>query len=159
LVGLVLGTILPVFATSVLAQTSPAAPVLEFEQEGHDIKGFVLYATRREDGVERRIDLGLPSKSAEGRFRVPLPPLEKGTWRIELATYNDAGEGPRAKAAPPEVRIDSAAPTVLSTVKSSPHAGGSPKPSPGAKAPSPAPKKKAGVIRKLWTVIVGDDEP
>jgi hypothetical protein len=91
-VGLSLATILPFLATFLVAQTSPASPALEFEQEGHDIRGFVSNATRREDGVERRSSLALPSKSATGRFRLPLPPLEKGSWWIELTAYNDAGE-------------------------------------------------------------------
>jgi hypothetical protein len=156
--GFVLGALLPLLATSVLAQSPPTPPVLEFEHEGTGVKGFVLYATRREDGVERRIDVGLPSKSATGRFRLPLPPLEKGTWRIELAAYNNAGESPRAKADPPEVRIDSAAPNVQPVMKSQPAAKGSPKPSPAAQKATP-PKKKKGVMGKLWTFIVGDDKP
>jgi hypothetical protein len=167
--------VLSFLATSVSAQSLPPSPVLEFDQEGRGVKGYILYATRREDGVERRIDVGLPSKPATGRFRVPLPPLEKGTWRIELAAYNDAGESPRAQADPPEVRIDGAAskpqPATKSqpATESQPAAKGSPKPSPAAqKAPPPqkkaqkAPppqKKKKGAMGKLWTFIVGDDEP
>jgi hypothetical protein len=161
-------TILPVFGPCLLAQTSPTSAALEFDQGGHDVKGFVLYATRREDGVERRIDLGLPSR-AHGRFRVPLPPLEAGTWRIELTAYNGAGESPRAKANPPELHIDAATPKTPPVAKSAPVASGSGKSSPGAKSPpaaakppkpSPPPKnKKAGVMRKLWIVLVGADEP
>jgi hypothetical protein len=55
-------------ATSLPAQTSPTSSIVEFEQVGQNIKGFVLYATRREDGLERRIDIGLPSKSVAGRL-------------------------------------------------------------------------------------------
>jgi hypothetical protein len=132
---------------------------MEFEQVGHDIKGFVLYATRREDGAERRIDVGLPSKSATGRFRVPLPRLEKGTWRIELAAYNDAGESPRAMADPPEVRVDPEAPKPQPATKSQPAAKGSPERSPAAQKAPPPQKKKKGAMGKLWTFIVGDDEP
>jgi hypothetical protein len=156
-VGLALTAVLPFLTTPVLAQSTPPSHALEFDQEGRDVKGYVLYATRREDGVERRIDVGLPSKSVAGRFRVPLPPLEKGTWRIELAAYNNAGESPRAMADPPEVRIDSAVNAQPAT-KSQAAAKGSPKPSPAAQKATP-PKKKKGVMGKLWTFIVGDDEP
>ena len=156
-VGLALTAVLPFLATSVPAQSTPPSQALEFDHEGRDVKGYVLYATRREDGVERRIDIGLPSKSDTGRFRVPLPPLEKGTWRIELAAYNDAGESPRAKTDPPEVRIDSTTPKAQPAIKSQPAAKGSPKPSPAAQKATP-PKKK-GVMGKLWTFIVGDDGP
>jgi hypothetical protein len=155
-VGLALTAVLPFLATSAPAQSTPPSQALEFDHEGRDVKGYVLYATRREDGVERRIDVGLPSKSDTGRFRVPLPPLEKGTWRIELAAYNDAGESPRAKTDPPEVRIDST-PKAQPAIKSQPAAKGSPKPSPAAQKATP-PKKK-GVMGKLWTFIVGDDGP
>jgi hypothetical protein len=159
LVGRALVVFLSFLAMSVLAQRSPTTPILEFEHEGTGVKGFVLYVTRREDGVERRIDVGLPSKSATRRFRVPLPPLEKGTWRIELAAYNDAGESPRAKADPPEVRIDPAASKLQPATKSQPAAKGSPKPSPAAQKAPPPQKKKKGAMGKLWTFIVGDDEP
>ena len=155
-VALVLTAGLPFLDTSVLAQSTPPSQALEFDHEGRDVKGYVLYATRREDGVERRIDVGLPSKSDTGRFRVPLPPLEKGTWRIELAAYNDAGESPRAKTDPPEVRIDSTTPKAQPAMKSQPAAKGSPKPSAAQKA---TPPKKKGVMGKLWTFIVGDDGP
>jgi hypothetical protein len=158
-VGFTLAVVLFFLATSALAQSLPPSPVLEFDQEGRGVKGYILYATRREDGVERRIDVGLPSKSATGRFRVPLPPLEKGTWRIELAAYNDAGESPRAKADPPEVRVVPEAPKPQPATKSPPAAKGSPKPSPAAQKAPPPQKKKKGAMGKLWTFIVGDDEP
>jgi hypothetical protein len=158
-VGLALTAVLPFLTTPVLAQSTPPSHALEFDQEGRDVKGYVLYATRREDGVERRVDVGLPSRSDTGRFRVPLPPLEKGTWRIELAAYNNAGESPRAKADPPEVRIDSAAANAQPAIKSQPAAKGSSKPSPAAQKAMPPKKKKKGVMGKLWTFIVGDDEP
>jgi hypothetical protein len=157
-VGRALVLVLPFLATSVLAQSSPTTPILEFEHEGSGLKGFVLYATRREDGVERRIDVGLPNKSATGHFQLSLPALEKGTWRIELTAYNDAGESPRAKADPPEVRIDGAAPNQQPAVKSPPAVKGSPKAPPATQKP-PSPPKKKGTMRKLWTFIVGDDEP
>jgi hypothetical protein len=154
-VGLSLATILPFLATFLVAQTSPASPALEFEQEGHDIRGFVSNATRREDGVERRSSLALPSKSATGRFRLPLPPLEKGSWWIELTAYNDAGES-QGRSSRSSHRWRPAGFAARS--KSPPAAKGSPKAPPATQKP-PVPPKKKGTMGKLWTFIVGDDEP
>jgi hypothetical protein len=55
-------------AMSLLAQTSPTSSLVEFEQVGQNIKGFVRDGSRREDGIERRIDIGLPGKSVAGRL-------------------------------------------------------------------------------------------
>jgi hypothetical protein len=153
--GALIVVALLLLATPVVAQNLPTSPILEFDQAGPDVKGYVLYVTRREDGVSRRIEVGLPSKSPSGRLQVPLPPLEKGTWRVELAAYNDAGESPRAKAEPPEIRVDPASPQKPPAAK-----GESKRPPEPAKKPAP-PKdpKKTGAMGKLWRFIVGSDEP
>jgi hypothetical protein len=142
--------------------TTPA--VIEFDHDGRDVKGFVLYATRKEDGVQKRIDVGMPAKAKSGRLQITLPALPKGTWRLELAAYNSAGESARAMADPFEVRLEDEAPRPASTVKSPPQPKAAPKSPPGAsppppqKPPPPAPKKKGG-LGKLWRFIVGDDGP
>jgi hypothetical protein len=151
-VGLALAVALSLCDANLLAQTSPASQILEFEHDGRDVKGFVVYATRREDGTERRIDVGLPPRSGSGRFRLSVPALARGTWRVELAAYNDAGEGPRAPADPSELKIESP-----------PSMG----PAPPGKPPKAEPEntrpakeqKKGGALRKLWRIIVGDDGP
>jgi hypothetical protein len=152
--SLVAVSILTLLVSPARAQ-SPALPaVLEFEHDGRDVKGFVLYATRREDGSTRRIDLGMPAKTKSGRWQLSVPMLEKGMWRLELAAYNGDGESARAKADPPEVRSDPPAPT------SSPVAKPASRPSaPPQNAPSTPPKTKKGPFRKLWRVIVGADGP
>ena len=147
------------------AQSLAVPAVVEFEHDGRGVNGFVLYATRREDGAQRRFDLGMASKTKSGRLQLALPLLEPGTWRLELAAYNTAGESPRANADPSEVRI---APTVRkpppavqppATAKD-PTTPGVRKPStPPPPKPPPPPKKKKGAMGKLWSLIVGEDDP
>jgi hypothetical protein len=155
--------LLPLFAGAARAQSLALPAVIEFDHDGVGVTGFVLYATRREDGAQRRIDVRMPAKTKAGRWQVTLPTLEKGTWRLELAAYNGAGESPRAKADPPEVRIDPkispkppAPPAVKAATKPPPAAQ---KPTPPPQKTPPPPKKKKGAMGKLWSLIVGDDEP
>jgi len=150
----------------VQAQSLALPAIIEFDHDGRDVKGFVLYATRKEDGVQKRIDVGMPTKAKSGRMQITLPALPKGTWRLELAAYNAAGESPRANADPSEVRLDDAPSKLPPNAKASPEPKAAPKSPPGAhppapqqKKPPPSPKKKAGALGKLWRVIVGDDGP
>jgi hypothetical protein len=145
------------------AQTISLPAIVEFDHDGHGVKGFVLYATRREDGAERRFDLGMPSKARSGRFQIAVPTLEEGTWRFELAAYNGDGESPRAKANPGEVRVDrgrkSPAPPPASAKAPAPRSPGAGKPTPPPSQKPPPPKKKKGAMKKLWGLIVGEDDP
>jgi hypothetical protein len=140
------------------------APVVEFDHDGQAVEGFVLYATRRQDGVQRRLDLGMPSKGKSGRFHAALPALAPGTWQLELAAYNSAGESPRTKAEPSEVRIDSPVrqpPPAATPPTAKTAAPGAREPSPQKPPPQkPSPqKKKKGAMGKLWGLIVGEDDP
>ena len=154
-------------APSHAAQPLASPAVVEFEHDGQAVKGFVLYATRRQDGVQRRFDLGIPSKAKTGRFRAALPALDPGTWQLELAAYNGAGESPRTKAEPSEVRIDP--PVRQQPPAATPPTAKAPAPAPpGARKPTPQkpppqkpppPKKKKGAMGKLWGLIVGEDDP
>jgi hypothetical protein len=153
-------------AQHVQAQRLTLPAVIEFDHDGRGVKGFVLYATRTEDGAQKRIDVGMPTKAKSGRMQIGLPPLPKGTWRLELAAYNAAGESPRANADPPEVRLDDAPSKPPPSAKGSPEPTPTPKSPPGAHAPPPQqkkppspPKKKVSALGKLWKVIVGDDGP
>ena len=156
--GLRCAALIVPLAASAQIRSLPLPAVVEFDHDGRGVEGFVLYATRREDGVQRRIDVGMASKAKSGRLQIALPTLEPGTWRLELAAYNGAGESPRAKADPAEIRIDPAAKTPPSNVRPPAAAKPVPKTPPPAQKPAPPPKKK-GAMGKLWSFIVGDDEP
>lgn len=137
------------FVDAAAAQTQKLAlpAVIEFDHDGVGVKGFVLYATRREDGAERRIDVGMPVRIRSGRWQLSLPALEKGTWQLDLAAYNSAGESPRTQADPHVVRIDPRKIQPAPPVSSS------------KQKPPPPPKKKKSAVGKLWGVIVGEDKP
>ncbi len=163
-----LAVILLLSAAPIEAQTSPPSRGVEFDQAGPGVKGYVLYVTRREDGRALRIDVGRPSRSPSGRLQLALPPLEKGTWRVELAAYNDSGESPRAKADPPEIRVDPVSPPKPAAAPQNPPAapqkppavkGASKRAPEPAKKPAPKDPKKTGAMGKLWRFIVGSDEP
>jgi len=151
-------------APSQAAQPLASPAVVEFDHDGQAVKGFVLYATRRQDGVQRRLDLGMPSKGKSGRFQAALPALAPGTWQLELAAYNSAGESSRTKAEPSEVRIDPPVrtpPPAATPPTAKAAATGARTPSPQKPPPEkpPPPKKKKGAMGKLWGLIVGEDDP
>jgi hypothetical protein len=156
-----------VLAQLVEPQTLQLPAVLEFDHDGQGVKGFVLYAIRGEDGAQRRIDVGMPIKTKSGRWQLNLPALEKGTWQLELAAYNSAGESPRTPADPRVVTIDPRqikpppSPTSPPAAKgaSSKPPPGAQKPPPSTQKPPPSPKKKKGAFGKIWGVIVGEDKP
>ena len=138
-------------ATASAREQVPVLPaMLEFDHDGRGVNGFVLYATRREDGATRRIDLGMPKKTKSGRWQAEIPMLDKGTWRLELAAYNSAGESSRTKADPSEVRSDPPPPAANPAPTRS---------APPKSAPAKRPRSRKGVLGKLWSVIVGNDGP
>jgi len=157
---LLITLLLPASAPSQVAQPPASPAVVEFDHDGQAVKGFVLYATRLPDGFQRRLDLGMPSKGKSGRFQAALPALAPGTWQLELAAYNNAGESSRTKAEPSEFRIDSQVrkppPAVTPPTAKAPGAG---EPSPQKPPPQKPPKKKKGAMGKLWGLIVGEDDP
>lgn len=129
--------------------------ILTLEHDGRNLTGFVVYATRQEDGERRRFDAGLPERTPDGEYRIQLPPLDDGTWRIQVAAYNGAGEsaavavsGPTLRVGDPD-KVRAAAPE-----------------RPKRKERSASTRRKpaetaedGGVLRRLWRVIVGDDDP
>lgn len=166
LVALALVLIRPAIAARSGAQGLQSPTTIEFDHDGQGVKGFVLYATRKEDGVEQRIDLGMPTRGKSGRMQIAPPPLPSGIWRLELAAYNSAGESPRAKAEPFEVRLDDSSRKPPPSAKASSPAKAEPKSPPTAQPqspqqqkPPPPSKKKKGGLGKLWRVIIGEDSP
>jgi hypothetical protein len=149
----ILAILLALSYGSILAQTSPTAtPTVTFRHDAKNVTGFAVYATRREDGATRRLQIEVPRREENGEFRVTLPPLEPGTWRIAIAAYNAAGESPRVPTDPPELRIEGQSPQ--KKAKEPPP----PKPKVAPKSPSSQPsssKPKGGFLGKVWRVIVG----
>ncbi len=158
-VGIALAGLFLLCAPSGVAQSLPPSPAIEFDDLGRDVVGYVLYATRKEDGVERRIDLGRPRPATGGRVRVQVPQLQSGTWRLELAAYNDAGESPRAPASPSEIRVSGPARSAAAGAAKQPPAGKSAAAPPKQNSSSGKDRKKGSAIGKLWRVIVGSDNP
>jgi hypothetical protein len=158
-VGTVLAGALLVIAPSAVAQSLPPSPSIEFDDSSREVTGYVLYATRKEDGIERRFDLGRPRPGEGGRVRVEVPQLETGTWRLELAAYNDAGESPRAPASPSEIRVSGPARSAAAGAAKQPPAGKAAAAPPKQNSSSGKDRKKGSAIGKLWRVIVGSDNP
>ncbi len=150
---------MPVPYEDASAQSPRSTVTIEFDHDGRDVDGFALYATRLEDGTQRRMDVGKARRTASGRLQVEVPALQKGTWRLELAAYNAAGESQRAPADPLDVRFDSDA-AGRQPVVSAPVDRARVTAAPATNSASTAPKKgkKKGTVHKLWSLIVGDDE-
>jgi hypothetical protein len=134
---------------------SPPSAIITFDHDGQSVVGFAVYATRREDGAKRRLDLG-HLNTVNGRYRVTLPPLEDGTWRLEVAAYNDAGESPRIPADPGELRVGDPG-KVRVAAPNPPKPGGGTTPAKPPPQAAPGEPQKGGGLKKLWRIIVGDD--
>jgi hypothetical protein len=128
----------------VAQSTEEKRPDLVFEHDGHDVRGFVLYA-RPEQGQEIRVDLGPVSGDSAGRRSVALPNLPPGTYTLSVAAYNAAGESARAAAAPGRISVavedGGDSPRTVST-----DTGG------GAVQPGGS----RGIFGRIWRVVVGD---
>jgi hypothetical protein len=77
---------------------------LSFDHDGVNVSGFVVYLTR-EGGPASRIDLGALRADAKGHRTTAIPHLPAGTYRVEIAAYNGAGESPRVPATPPRFEV------------------------------------------------------
>src|SRR5262245_6553394 len=80
-----------------------------FQHDGQNISGFALYLLP-DNGSPIRIDLGLLKPDANGNVSASLPPLPAGSYRVEIAAYNAAGESSRAPADPPSIIVTPTSP-------------------------------------------------
>jgi hypothetical protein len=165
-------------ALAVVFVQSPVAPVqagqsasdgstvsnpsrIVFQHDGKNVGGFVLYL-EPQSGSPMRIDLGMLKPDAKGLISTTLPMLAPGSYRAEVAAYNGSGESPRVAAAPPSFVM-----TGPAAARSEANHATDVRHEP---VPEPAPKKtedkrtedtgskKAGVGKRFWKVLVGDDD-
>lgn len=130
-------------------------PTLTLEHDGRNLTGFVVYATRQEDGERRRFDAGLPERSPDGEYRIQLPPLDDGTWRFQVAAYNGAGESAAVAVNGPTLTVGDPG-KVRAAARDRPRRQERSASTP--KKPAETAEEK-GVLRRLWRVIVGGDDP
>lgn len=165
-------SVLLLVPTSGAAQTAETAapleapaPRIEFEHDGLNVTGFVLYATP-EGGVPLAFDLGPLRPDNLGRVSVAVPMLPDGVYLIEVAGYNAGGEGPRARANPATVVVSGGQVTPRAEgIAARPAAA----PASPRAAPAPAPRvrqepsatkpggKRGGVFGKIWRGVIGSD--
>ena len=76
-------------------KVSPSPAVVEFEHEGRDVEGVRAVRDAARGRCPARIDLGHAVKGEAGDSGCALPRArEPGTWRLELAAYNERGREP-----------------------------------------------------------------
>lgn len=141
-----------------------------FQHEGKNISGFVLYL-EPQTGATVRLDLGPLVPDAKGQYSALLPAVPPGTYKVEIAAYNSAGESPRVPADPATLKVS--APAAMSGhshegVVSPPPARQASEPPKTTQSDNDAKKqsdpkkdgdaKKDGVGKKFWKVLVGDDD-
>ena len=123
---------------------------LTFEHTGESVSGFAIYLSR--DGApEERVDIGRGTRDRDGRVVVDLTTLPDGTYRIEVAAYNSAGEGARVSPEP--------ATFVVARGRAPTGALALPAPNGIATEGQPAESQRPGFWRRLWIILVGRDEP
>ena len=143
---------------------------ITFEHDGKDVSGFVLYLSP-ENGTPLRVDLGALKPDGKGIVSAQIPPLPAGHYRVEIAAYNVGGESPRVPANPPEFSVTKSMATAPATMSEHSMTGGSER-TEGSQASGPPPTdakpaersksdnsgKKPGAGKRLWRLIVGDDD-
>ena len=127
-----------------------------FEHDGANVAGFVAYISAPGKAA-RRVDLGALRADPSGEITAPLPPLPAGTYTLELAAYNAAGESERVPAEPRRFTISKARESIQSSPATAQVS------EPAARPPDPTratarPKKKGGLFGRVWKGVVGDDD-
>jgi hypothetical protein len=149
---------------------------ISFEHDGKDVTGFVAYITAQ-GAPPLRIDLGPLRPDGKGMVVARIPGLAPGSYSIEVAAYNQAGESPRVPTAPARFRIiDQQAAAAPPELARTPAPAPAPVPAPpeparvaaAAPAPAPAPertpatkeqpKAKRSFLGKLYGAVVGSDD-